>query len=119
MDRGSDDSLHHLTESQAKAFILADNRLTENSPEKTACRRASKGAFAGGTGFSLEVTGFDMAEIDLRIEGLTSNRKTIRPAACASAAVGIDREPSGDLWLAGGRIGCIPQALSRKPRTRP
>ncbi len=63
--------LDHLTEAQVKAFMIADNRLTENSTwDDRLLAQHLKDLSLLELDFSLEVTGFEMGEIDLRIEGL-------------------------------------------------
>src|SRR6516225_11496288 len=65
--------LEHLSEAQAKAFMLADNKLTENSVwDERLLAEQLKELSELDLDFSLEVTGFEMGEIDLRIEGLNS-----------------------------------------------
>jgi ParB-like chromosome segregation protein Spo0J len=66
-------SLDHLSEAQARAFMIADNRLTENSVwDDRLLAEQFRALSVLDLGFSLEATGFDMGEIDLRIEGLNS-----------------------------------------------
>jgi ParB-like chromosome segregation protein Spo0J len=65
--------LEHLTEVQAKAFMIADNRLIETSLwDDRLLGEQLKELSLLDLDFSLEATGFEMGEIDLRIEGLTS-----------------------------------------------
>jgi ParB-like chromosome segregation protein Spo0J len=66
--------LEHLSTAQARAFMIADNRLTENSTwdDRLLAEQLQELAVMN-LDFSLEVTGFEMGEIDLRIEGLTSS----------------------------------------------
>src|ERR1700745_273470 len=60
--------LDHLTPAQLLAFRIADNRLTEiASWDDRLLAEQLKDLSLLGLDFSLEVTGFDMAEIDLRI----------------------------------------------------
>ena len=66
-------SLEHLSEAQARAFMIADNRLTENSVwDDRLLAEQLKELSVLDLDFSIETTGFEMGEIDLRIEGLTS-----------------------------------------------
>ena len=102
-------SLHHLTESQAKAFMLADNRLTENCTwDDRLVAEHLKELSLAELDFSLEVTGFDMAEIDLRIEGLTEQPEddpadSLLPQPRSESTV----TRVGDLWLLGRhRVHC-------------
>ena len=63
--------------------------------------------------FDIEVTGFDMGEIDLRIEGLTSESEGIEDAADALSApqAGSPVTRLGDLWLLGRHRVCCGNAL--------
>jgi DNA modification methylase len=100
--------LDHLTAAQANAYMIADNRLTEISLwDDRLLAQQFKDLLAVDLDFSLEVTGFEMGEIDMRIEGLD-----ITPAAADNPA---DKLPppgpavseAGDLWLLGShRLLC-------------
>jgi DNA modification methylase len=64
-------SLSHLTTMQAKAFVLADNKLTENSSwDERLLGEQLKELAAVNLDFSLEATGFEMGEIDVCIQGV-------------------------------------------------
>jgi hypothetical protein len=94
--------IDYLSETQARAFMIADNRLTENSVwDDRILAEQLKALSVLDLGFSLEVTGFDMGEIDLRIEGLSSDES-------AAAADDLSQVPSGpavtqpgDIWQLG------------------
>src|SRR5947209_2328501 len=63
--------LDHLTPAQARAFMIADNRLTEIATwDDRLLAQQFKDLSLVGLDFSIEVTGFDMGEIDLRIASL-------------------------------------------------
>lgn len=63
--------LDHLTAAQARAFMLADNRLTDTSTwDDRLLAETLLDLSLQELDFTLEATGFDMGEIDLRIEGL-------------------------------------------------
>jgi DNA modification methylase len=63
--------LDHLTPAQARAFMIADNRLTENSVwDDRLLAQQLKDLSLLGLDFDIEVTGFEMGEIDLRIASL-------------------------------------------------
>jgi DNA modification methylase len=60
--------LDHLTPAQARAFMIADNRLTEiASWDDRLLAEQLKELSLLDLDFSLELTGFEMGEIDLRI----------------------------------------------------
>lgn len=101
--------LEHLTEAQARAFAIADNKLCENATwnTKLLCEIFIE-LNALDLDFSLEDTGFTMGEIDLHIEGLnlTQNETDAAdklPAETDQPAI----SQVGDLWLLGKhRIFC-------------
>ena len=102
-------ALEHLTEAQARAFMIADNRLTEIAAwDDQLLGEQLKTLAELDLDFSLEVTGFTMGEIDLRIEGLESaeakdNEADVFPPPPAGPSV----TQLGDLWLLGDhRILC-------------
>ncbi len=65
-------SLPHLTREQASAFMIADNRLTEIAAwDDRILAEQLKSLSEVELNFDLEVTGFEMGEIDLLIEGLS------------------------------------------------
>jgi DNA modification methylase len=62
--------LEHLSEHQRRAFMIADNRLTENAEwDNQLLGEQLKILSEAELDFSLETIGFEMAEIDLIIEG--------------------------------------------------
>lgn len=66
--------LDHLSEAQARAFMIADNRLTEISAwDDQLLAEQLQQLSVLNLDFSLEATGFEMGEIDLRIEGLATS----------------------------------------------
>jgi ParB-like chromosome segregation protein Spo0J len=65
--------LEHLSATQAKAFMIADNRLTESSVwDDQLLAEALKELSELELDFNIETTGFTMGEIDLQIEGLSA-----------------------------------------------
>jgi DNA modification methylase len=102
--------LEHLTDAQAKAFMLADNRLAEISAfDVQLLAEALRDLSELQLDFSIEATGFTMGEIDLRIEGLSSDTNDPDDKADALppplAQYPVSR--IGDLWLAGDhRVHC-------------
>ncbi|SHN66121.1 site-specific DNA-methyltransferase [Bradyrhizobium erythrophlei] len=64
--------LEHLNNAQVKALRIADNRLTDLSEwDDQILAETLKDLSSQDLDFDIEVTGFAMAEIDLRIEGLS------------------------------------------------
>lgn len=100
--------LDNLSEAQAIAFAIADNRLCENSTwDEKLLGEIFVELSALDIDFSLEDTGFTMGEIDLFIEGLSIDSK---PDALDEIPAIPDHLPItqlGDLWLLGKhRLTC-------------
>src|SRR5947207_7061753 len=102
--------LDHLSPAQARAFMIADNKLTENAAwDDQLLAQQFKDLSLLGLDFSLEVTGFDMGEIDLRIHLLEGT-----PAQGDDPGDILPEPPArppvskiGDLWLLGrNRLLC-------------
>ena len=95
-------ALEHLSDAQAKAFAIADNRLTENSKwdERLLAQQLQELSLQN-LDFNLEVTGFDMGEIDLRIEGLVAQPEDDDDPAdvLPEPQTGSPVTRPGDLWL--------------------
>src|SRR5215472_2908057 len=96
--------LDHLTQAQARAFMIADNRLTENSVwDDRLLAQQLQSLSLLGLDFDIEVTGFEMGEIDLRIASLdepcdpSDDPADALPDAPNSAPV----TKIGDLWRLG------------------
>lgn len=63
--------LEHLSENQRRAYMLADNRLTENSEwNRQLLAEQLITLSQAELDFSVEVTGFEVGEIDVMIENL-------------------------------------------------
>jgi len=95
--------LEHLSPAQARAFQLADNRLAELAHwDERVLAEQLKELAEVNLDFSVELTGFSMPEIDLRIESLAAaaNRAgDVADVPPAPAAVAITRP--GELWALG------------------
>ena len=94
----------HLTRAQAHAFMITDNRLTELAIwDDRLLAEQLRDLSLTGLDFDIEVTGFEMAEIDLRIASLDDppeqgdNPADARPEVSAGPAI----SKLGDLWLLG------------------
>jgi DNA modification methylase len=96
--------LDHLTPAQARAFMITDNRLTEIATwdDRLLAQQLAELSLMG-LDFSIEVTGFEIGEIDLRIgslEGLPEHDDD--PAdAVPDVPAGPEISNIGDQWLLG------------------
>lgn len=73
--------LERLTEAQARAFVIADNKLTENATwDNRLLGEQLKSLTQGELEFSLDATGFEVGEIDILIEGLAPCNENGDPA---------------------------------------
>jgi len=94
--------LDHLTRAQARVFMIADNKLTDNSAwDDRLLAQQLKDLSLLGLDFSLELTGFEMAEIDLRIASLedTPERADDPADAVPDVPAGPAISKIGDQWL--------------------
>jgi len=97
-------SLEHLTEPQIHAFMIADNRLTENSSwDERLLAEQIKALSEVELDFNLEATGFEMGEIDVMIEGLAPGHQGQEDPADALPEIpaNLQVSRSGDLWVLG------------------
>ena len=102
--------LDHLSDAQIRAFRIADNRLTEIATwDDRLLAEQLKDLSLIGLDFSLEVTGFEMAEIDLRIASLEDLQKSendpadVLPAPMAGQPI----SRMGDIWVLGShQLSC-------------
>lgn len=99
--------LEDLTDAQAKAYMLADNKLTDRSsfdPELVAVHLKELSEIA--LEFDIEDTGFELPEIDLLIQGL-EEQDDADAADEFTGAEGPAVTLPGDVWdLGGHRIYC-------------
>jgi DNA modification methylase len=99
--------LEHLSEPQAKAYMLADNKLTDRSSwDEGQLALRLKELHEMALDFEIESTGFEPPEIDLRIQSL-------EPPDATDAAdefeppQGTPVSRIGDVWRLGRhRLGC-------------
>lgn len=93
--------LTHLTPAQARAFSIADNRLAENSTwDDRLLGEIFRDLATVDLDFNLEATGFSIAEIDLRIEGLSASSENNDPADRLTPMAGQPPvSESGDVWF--------------------
>lgn len=102
--------LDHLTDAQATALKIADNRLIElGTWNRKLLAEQFQALMAVNLDFDLDVTGFETPEIDLLIEGLAPAAPSKADAADTIPAevAGPPVSHAGDLWLLGPhRIMC-------------
>jgi DNA modification methylase len=90
--------LDHLSEAQARAYMVADNKLTENSTwDKTLLIETFQDLSALELDFGLDITGFEMGEIDLMVFGEVGDEEE---APIPELPV-IPVTKQGDVWLLG------------------
>ena len=96
--------LDHLTAAQARAFMIADNRLTEIATwDDRLLAQQLKELSLLGLDFDVTITGFEVAEIDLRIASLEDLPGTDNDPADAvpETPAGPPLSKLGDLWVLG------------------
>ena len=93
--------LDHLTPAQARAFMIADNRLTEIAVwDDRLLARQLKELTLVGLDFDIEVTGFEMGEIDLRIASLDNPAQAeADPTDVVPEIPATPLSKLGDMWL--------------------
>ena len=109
--------LDHLTPAQAGAFMIADNRLTEIATwDDRLLAEHLRDLSLSGLDFDIEVTGFEIGEIDLRIASLeeASARDGADPAdVLPEVAAGPAVSNLGDVWVLGRHRVLCGNALDR------
>lgn len=98
--------LEHLSPAQVRAYMIADNRLAEVATwDDRLLAEQLKELSLMDLDFSLEVTGFDMAEIDMRIEGLQAEEADAADVIPEPSSIPVTQ--IGDVWQLGPhRIVC-------------
>jgi DNA modification methylase len=99
--------LEHLSPAQARAFAIADNRLTETSEWDTVLLASHFKILSElDLDFGLEATGFSIGEIDLQIQGLDEIDAEVDPDE-APVVSGPAVARFGELWTLGShRVLC-------------
>lgn len=92
--------LDHISEHQARALALADNRLVERSTWDDKLLGEILLELSGlELDFSLEATGFSLPEIDIRIESAMSSGDADREDTVPIPFQGPPVSKLGDVWL--------------------
>jgi DNA modification methylase len=112
--------LEHLSKHQQRAFMVADNRLTENAQwDELLLGQELKVLAEAELDFSLELTGFEIAEIDLYIENLTpasADDQDLADELPESSDVRVSK--LGDLWHLGKHRALCGDALDEQCYSR-
>ena len=101
--------VEHLSEQQKRAFMITDNQLTTNSEwDERLLGEQFKTLSQAEIDFNIDVTGFEMGEIDLLIENLDlSTEGKEDPADALPQPSPVQVGQIGDLWQLGKhRILC-------------
>jgi DNA modification methylase len=94
--------LDHLSERQAKAFMLADNKLTDRSSwDDRKVAIVLKELSDITLDFEIRATGFEPPEIDLRIQSLESPNASTESSDEVEVPDGPPVSRPGDLWTLG------------------
>jgi ParB-like chromosome segregation protein Spo0J len=100
--------LDHLSEAEARAFMIADNRLAESAAwNNTLLSEQLREISLEAPDFAIETTGFELSEIDLLTGGgaLGMRKPSRRPTPRTAAAPTVTS--AGEWWLLGRhRVGC-------------
>lgn len=94
--------LSHLSEDDKRAYILADNRLAEKAGWDNEIL-AIELQYLADTGFDIDLTGFEAAEVDLAIEGVGEENdqpENMIPEQPSEPAV----SHLGDVWMLGKHV---------------
>lgn len=91
--------LEHMSEAEKRAYIIADNKLAENAGwDNYLLTIELQGLLDEDLGFSIELTGFEMGEIDLLLTpGKLSEPETVPLPETDNPPV----SRPGDLWIIG------------------
>ncbi len=101
--------LNHLSKAQAKAYIIADNKLTENSQwDEKLLGEIFLELSKSDLDFELSDTGFEVAEIDILIQDLENPNGLFDPLDIPSSSLtGPPVSKLNDLWqLSNHRVLC-------------
>ena len=94
--------LEHLSEQQAKAYMLADNKLTDRSSwDDRKVAIVLKELSDITLDFEIEATGFEAPEIDLRIQSLEPPDESTDSADDFEVTQGTQVSRPDDLWVLG------------------
>lgn len=109
-------SIHHLSESQRRAFVIADNRLAEQASwDEKLLAEQFRELCEVELDFDLEATGFEVGEIDVLIEDVSPEaRDSSDPADELPKPTTVGVTHTGDLWFAGSHRICCGNSINRE-----
>lgn len=90
--------LAHLSEADARAYALADNRLAEKSGWDDDLLRIELSELEAIVDFDLDLTGFSTGEIDVLLEPVSKDESLNEAPEPKRSTAAVQR---GDLWLLG------------------
>lgn len=106
--------LEHMTSSQKRAYVLADNKLALNAGwDESILADELKALAALDDGFGIGITGFSVAEADMLIEGHNPEEAGDPADDLISGEKGQARCRLGDLWQLGPHRLLCGNALDR------
>lgn len=109
--------LRHLSDAQAKAFAVAENRLVETGDwDDVLLGEILQDLSLQDLDFSLDATGFTMAEIDLKISGLSDEGEVDADDAPIHPGPAVTRP--ADVWILGGHRLICASSLEADSYTR-
>lgn len=107
-------AIEHLDAAQRRAFAIADNCLSENSTwDDRLLAEQLRELLILDLSFDLEATGFDIGEIDFRIESLGEPAEGPDPADQLPSSQERAVSRVGDLWQLGRHRALCGNALER------
>jgi len=97
----------HLTPTQVRAYVIADNKLAENAGWDRALLALELRELSVELNFDVTITGFETGEIDLLIEGLDRHQPDETDAVPELDRTSPAISRPGDLWRIGNhRLLC-------------
>ncbi len=103
----------HLTEAEIKAYRIADNKIAQNSSWDDNLLKIELKELSISTEFDLEITGFEMSEIDIILDDAVSGDDDPDDDVPA-----IDNSPAitkpGDIWQLGDNTLMCSDSLNRE-----
>ena len=94
--------LDHMSDTERRAYVIADNRLAELAGwDREILKIELQGLDALNLDFDVEITGFDTAELDLLLDDRVEATKPDPADEIPPVASGPAITRPGDLWLMG------------------